>query len=158
MQSPCGNKVSTQNFVSGSLLSIRVSPSMTARVVFFKRYAPFLIFAHKRLCAVLFVGGTNVPHECYPRHTRRIRRCYAAIFCMMLISFRSAYRSSFYNYKAKEKDPHRIGTDQKSEMRHLKRIPVLSPHRPELQRSCKRKFASSRLLRSACFRYVPTLA
>lgn len=39
---------------------------------------------------------------------------------------------------AKEKDPHRIGTDQKSKMRHLKRIPVLSPHRPELQRSCKR--------------------
>ena len=35
---------------------------------------------------------------------------------------------------------------------------MLSPHRPELQRSCKRKFASSRLLRSACFRYVPTLA
>ena len=77
---------------------------------------------------------------------------------MMLISFRSAYGSSFYNYKAKEKDPHRIGTDQKSEMRHIKRIPVLSPHRPELQRSCKRKFASSRLLRSACSRYVPTLA
>ena len=158
MQSPCGNKVSTQNFVSGSLLSIRVSPSMTARVVFFKRYAPFMIFAHKRLCAVLFVGGTKVPHECYPRHTRRIRRCYAAIFCMMLISFRSAYGSSCYNYKAKEKDPHRIGTDQKSKVRHIKRIPVLSPHRPELQRSCKRKFASSRLLRSACFRYVPTLA
>lgn len=158
MQSPCGNKVSTQNFVSGSLLSIRVSPSMTARVVFFKRYAPFMIFAHKRLCAVLFVGGTKVPHECYPRHTRRIRRCYAAIFCMMLISFRSAYGSSCYNYKAKEKDPHRIGTDQKSKVRHLKKIPVLSPHRPELQRSCKRKFASSRLLRSACFRYVPTLA
>ena len=112
MQSPCGNKVSTQNFVSGSLLSIRVSPSMTARVVFFKRYAPFMIFAHKRLCAVLFVGGTKVPHECYPRHTRRIRRCYAAIFCMMLISFRSAYGSSFYNYKAKEKDPHRKGADQ----------------------------------------------
>lgn len=122
MQSPCGNKVSTQNFVSGSLLSIRVSPSMTARVVFFKRYAPFMIFAHKRLCAVLFVGGTKVPHECYPRHTRRIRRCYAAIFCMMLISFRSAYGSSCYNYKAKEKDPHRIGTDQKSKVRHLKKF------------------------------------
>lgn len=59
---------------------------------------------------------------------------------------------------AKEKDPHRIGTDPKSKMRHLKRIPVLSPHRPELQRLCKRKFAQSRLLRSACFRYVPTLA
>lgn len=59
MQSPCGNKVSTQNFVSGSLLSIRVSPSMTARVVFFKRYAPFMIFAHKRLYAVLFVGDTK---------------------------------------------------------------------------------------------------
>ena len=25
----------------------------------FKRYAPFLIFAHKRLCAVLFIGGTK---------------------------------------------------------------------------------------------------
>ena len=25
----------------------------------FKRYAPFMIFAHKRLCAVLFVGGTK---------------------------------------------------------------------------------------------------
>lgn len=59
MQSPCGNKVSTQNFVSGSLLSIRVSPSMTASVCFFKRYAPFMIFAHKRLCAVLFVGWTK---------------------------------------------------------------------------------------------------
>lgn len=59
MQSPCGSRVSTQNFVSGSLLSIRVSPSMTARVVFFKRYAPFMIFTHKRLCAVLFGGGTK---------------------------------------------------------------------------------------------------
>lgn len=59
---------------------------------------------------------------------------------------------------AKEKDPRRIGTDPKSKVRHLKRISALSPHRPELQRSCKRKFASSRLLRSACFRYVPTLA
>ena len=77
---------------------------------------------------------------------------------MMLISFRSAYGSSFYNYKAKEKDPHRIGTDQKSKVRHIKRIPVLSPHRPELQRLCKRMFAQFRLLRSACFRYVPTLA
>ena len=28
---------------------------------------------------------------------------------------------------AKEKDPHRIGTDQKSKVRHLKKIPVLSP-------------------------------
>lgn len=25
----------------------------------FKRYTPFLIFAHKRLCAVLFIGGTK---------------------------------------------------------------------------------------------------
>ena len=41
----------------------------------------------------------KVPHECYPRHTGRIRRCYAAIFCMMIISFRSAYGSSFHNYK-----------------------------------------------------------
>jgi len=32
---------------------------MTARVDFFKRYAPFMIFAHKRLCVVLSVGGTK---------------------------------------------------------------------------------------------------
>ena len=32
---------------------------MTARVDFFKRYAPFMIFAHKCLWAVLFVGGTK---------------------------------------------------------------------------------------------------
>lgn len=32
---------------------------MTARVDFFKRYASFMIFAHKRLYAVLFVGDTK---------------------------------------------------------------------------------------------------
>ena len=58
-----------------------------------------MIFAHKRLCAVLFVGGTKVPPGCYSRHTGRIWLCYAAIFCMMVISFHSAYGSSFFNYK-----------------------------------------------------------
>ena len=33
---------------------------------------------------------------------------------MMVVSFHSEYGSIFYNYKAKEKDPRRIGTDQKS--------------------------------------------
>ena len=31
---PCGNKVSTQNFVGGSFMSIKVSPSMTASLAF----------------------------------------------------------------------------------------------------------------------------
>ena len=117
MQSPCGNKVSTQNFVSGSLLSIRVSPSMTARVVFFQALCSFRDFRTQALVRGFVCWRNKVPPGCCSRHTRRIRRCYAGIFCMMIISFRSAYGSSFYNYKAKEKDPHRIGTDQKSEMR-----------------------------------------
>ena len=58
----------------------------------------------------------NVPPGCYPRHTGRIRRYYAAIFCTVLISFRSEYGSSFYNYKAKEKRPvpNRYGSKIKS--------------------------------------------
>ena len=64
-----------------------------------------MIFAHKRLCAVLSVGGTKVPHECYHRHTWRIRQCYAAIFCMMIISFRYAYGISFLITKFKTESP-----------------------------------------------------
>ena len=52
----------------------------------------------------------KVPRECYPRHTGRIRRCYTAIFCTMVISFRSAYGSSFYNYKI----PNRISCRYKN--------------------------------------------
>ena len=90
---------------------------MTARVDFFKRYAPFVIFAHKRLCAVLFIGDTKVPLGCYPRHTGRIRQCYATIFCMMLISFRSAYGSSFYNYKIQNRISCRYKKRQKKKTR-----------------------------------------
>lgn len=35
------------------------SGNTTVSICFFKRYTPFLIFAHKRLCAVLFIGGTK---------------------------------------------------------------------------------------------------
>gem|GEM_PF-6072233 len=35
------------------------SGNTTVSICFFKRYAPFMIFAHKRLCAVLFIGGTK---------------------------------------------------------------------------------------------------
>ena len=169
MQSPCGNKVSTQNFVSGSLLSIRVSPSMTARVNFFKRYAPFMIFAHKRLYAVLFVGGTKSRMNVILAtrgefggvtllYSARCSSPFAPHMGAVFIITKFKTESPAVRKTAKEKDPHRISTDPNSKVRHLKRIPVLSPHRPELQRRCKRKFAQSRLLRSACIRYVPTLA
>ena len=59
----------------------------------------------------------KVPPGCYPRHTRRIRRCYAGIFCMMIISFRSAYGSSFYNYKIQNRISCRYKKRQKKKTR-----------------------------------------
>ena len=35
------------------------SGNTTVSICFFKRYTPFMIFAHKRWCAVLFGGGTK---------------------------------------------------------------------------------------------------
>lgn len=75
------------------------SGNTTVSICFFKRYTPFMIFARRRLCAVFLFAGQKFPQDFFSRHTGRIRRCYAAIFCMMLISFRSAYGSSFINTK-----------------------------------------------------------
>ena len=135
----------------------------------FKRYAPVLIFAHKRLCAVLFIGGTKFRVNVILAtrgefggvtllYSARWSSPFAPHMGAVFIITKFQTESPAVIKTAKEKDPRRIGTDPKSKVRHLKRISALSPHRPELQRLCKRKFAQSRLLRSACFRYVPTLA
>ena len=64
----------------------------------FKRYAPFMIFAHKRLCAVLFVGGTKSAWMLSSPHgaNSAVLRCYI-LHDYHLLSLR--IWEQFYKYK-----------------------------------------------------------
>ena len=101
----------------GSLEALRQKWQHDGKHLFFQALCSFHNFRTQALVRGFVCWRYKVPPGRYHRHTGRIRRCYAAIFCMMLISFHSEYGSSFYNYKIQNRISCRYKKRQKKKTR-----------------------------------------
>ncbi len=101
----------------GSLEALRQKWQHDGKHLFFQALYSFHDFCTQALVCGFVWWRYKVPPGCYPRHTGRIRLCYAAIFCTVLISFRSAYGISFYNYKIQNRISCRYKKRQKKKTR-----------------------------------------
>ena len=134
IHSPCGNKVSTQNFAGGSLLSMSVSPSIT----------------------VSFSLRDKFPQDFFSRHTGQIWRCYAADLRIGISPFSLHMGVVFINTRQKKKTCTEKVQIKICYMRLLHRdFPTAAP--TGKTNALQEEVYKASAIRSDCPRYVPML-